>query len=58
MFENDMILYLENPKNTFRKLLELKSQDSKLIHRNHLHSYTLTMKYQKEKLRNQSHLPL
>ena len=29
----------------------------KLIHRNHLHFYILTMKNQKEKLRNQSHLP-
>jgi len=32
--------------------------DTKSIYRNHLHSYTLTMKKQKEKLRNQSHLPL
>ena len=35
-----------------------KSQDTKSIHRNHLHSYTLKMKNQKEKLRNQCHLPL
>ena len=35
-----------------------KSQDTKSVHRNHLHSYILTMKNQKEKLRNQSHLPL
>ena len=33
----------------------VKSQDIKLIHRNPLHSYTLTMKNQKEKLRKQSH---
>ena len=31
-----------------------KLQDAKLIHRNHLHFYILTMKNQKEKLRNQS----
>ena len=36
----------------------VKSQDTKSIHRNNLHSYTLTMKNQKVKLRNQSHLPL
>ena len=36
----------------------VKPQDIKLIHRNPLHSYTLTMKNQKEKFRNQSHLPL
>ena len=31
-----------------------KFQDTKSIHRNHLHLYILTMKNQKEKLRNQS----
>ena len=36
----------------------VKFQDIKLIHRNLLHSYTPTMKDQKEKLRKQSHLPL
>ena len=35
-----------------------KLQDTKSIHRNHLHFYILTMKNQKEKLRNQSHSPL
>ena len=35
-----------------------KLQDTKSIHRNHLHFYILTIKNQKEKLRNQSHLPL
>ena len=34
-----------------------KLQDTKLIHRNLLHSQTLTTKYQKEKLGKQSHLP-
>ena len=58
-----MILYIENLKDIFRKLLELinelaKSQDTKSIHRNHLHLFTITMKNQKEKLKNQSHSPL
>ena len=35
------------------KLQDTKSQ--KLGYRNHLHFYILTMKNQKEKLRNQSH---
>ena len=61
-FANDMILYIENPKDSIRKLLELISEfskvaDTKLIHRNHLHFYTLTMKNQKDKLKKQSHLP-
>ena len=57
------MLYVGNPKDTIRKLLEIvselaKSTNIKLIHRNHLHSYILTMKNQKEKLRNQFHSPL
>ena len=35
-----------------------KLHDIKSIHRKHSHSYILTMKNQKEKLRNQSHSPL
>ena len=63
LFADDMILYIENPKVSIRKLLELivnlsKLQDTKSIYRNHLHFYVLTMKNQKEKLRNQSHSPL
>ena len=64
LFADDMILYIENPKDTTRKLLELinehskKLQDIKLIHRNLLHSYILTMRKQKEKLRKQFHSPL
>ena len=59
-----MILYIENPKDSIRKLLELISEFSKVyldiksIHRNHLHFYILTIKNQKKKLRNQSHSPL
>ena len=57
-----MILYIENPKD-IRKSLELISELSKVAeykinNRNHLHFYILTVKNQKEKLRNQSHSPL
>uniref|UniRef100_A0A8D1Z1U3 RNA-directed DNA polymerase n=1 Tax=Sus scrofa TaxID=9823 RepID=A0A8D1Z1U3_PIG len=53
-FADDMILYLGNPKDSTRKLLELihefaKSQDTKLIHRHQWHFYTRTMKDQKGK---------
>ena len=62
LFADDMILCIENPKDTTRKLLEImnivKLQDIKLIHRNSLHSYTLTMSKQKEKLRKQFLSPL
>ena len=63
MFADDMILYVENPKDTTRKLLEPINEYSKvagykLIHRNPLHSCTLTMRKQKEKLRKQFHSPL
>ena len=54
LFANDMILHIENPKDSFKKILELISEFSKVtgykIYRNHLHSYILTMKNQKEKL--------
>ena len=60
---DDMILYIKNPKDSIGKLLELisefsKFQDTKSIHRNHLHFYILTVENQKEKLCNQSHSPL
>ena len=63
LFPDDMILYIENAKETIRKLLELISKFSKIVdtrktHRNHLYSYIRTMKNQKEKLRNRSHSPL
>ena len=63
LFADDMILYIADPKDTTIKLLELinkyvKLQDIKLAHRNPLHSYTLTVKKQKEKLRKQSHSTL
>ena len=45
-----MILYTENPKDSIRKLLVnlAKLQDTKSIHRNHLHFYILTIKNKKE----------
>ena len=54
LFADDMILYMENPKDSTKKLLELilnsaKLQDIKTMHRNWLHSYTPTMKQQREK---------
>ena len=64
LFADDMILYIENPKDSTRKLLELvkvqdiKVQDIKSTHRNPLNSYTLAMRKQKEKLRKQFHSPL
>ena len=62
LFADDMILYIENPKDRIRKLLELinaeKLQYSKSIHRNDLHFYILTMKNQKEKSRSQPHSPM
>ena len=56
---DDMILYIENPKDVTRKLLELINEFSKvpgykLMQRNLLHSYTLMMKNLKEKLRKHS----
>ena len=53
LFADDMILYIENPEDTIRKLLELineysKVADIKLTHRNPLHSYTLTTRKQRE----------
>ena len=60
---DDMKLYIENPKDSIRKLLELLSKYSKVagykINRQEsLPFLYITMKNQKEKLRNQSHSPL
>ena len=62
LFADYMILYIKNPKDATRKLLDssmnlVKLQDTKLIHRNLLHFYTLTTKDQKEEFKKQSHLP-
>ena len=58
---NDMITYLENPKDRTRKLLEFamnlaKLHATKLIHRNQFHFYILIMKNQKEKSEKASNL--
>ena len=63
LFADDMILYIGNPKDATRKLLELisefgKAAEYKINARNLLHSYTPMMKNLKEKLRKHSHLPL
>ena len=63
LFADDMILYIENPKDSIRKLLELISEFSKaagykINTQKSLAFLYLTMKNQKEKLRNQSHSPL
>ena len=62
LFADGMILYIENPKDSTRKLLELiknivKSQDKKITYIS-IYSYILTIKNQKEELRKQSHPPL
>ena len=61
LFADDMILYIENPNDSIRKLLELISEFSSFriqnqYTKNCLHFYIPTMKNQK--LRNQSHSPL
>ena len=64
LFADDTILYIENPNDSIRKLLELISEFSKVAgyklntQKSHLHFYILRMKNQKENLRNQSHSPL
>ena len=63
LFTDDMILYLEKPKASTPRLLELIQQmvalpDTKSMPRNQWHFYTLTMILKKEKLRSQSHLQL
>ena len=63
LFADDMILYIENPKDSTRTLLELindysKVSGYKIKHINPWHSYTLAIRKQKKKLRTQSHSPL
>ena len=59
LYADDMILYIENPEDSTQKLLELMNEFSKIAgykinYRNLLHFFTLTMKYQKEKVKKQS----
>ena len=64
LFADDMILYMENPKDSTRKLLELINEYSKVagykINTQKSLEFlpTLTMRKQKEKLRKQFHSPL
>ena len=65
LFADNIILYIENPKDNIRQLLELISKFSKILEytintqkQNNLHFYILVMKNQKQKLRNQSHSTL
>ena len=63
LFQDDMILYIENSKASTRKLLELINEYSnvagyKINTQKILQSYTLIMRKQKEKLRKQFHSPL
>ena len=63
LFADDMILYLENPKNATRKLLDLNNEYSKVAgyktntQKSLAFLYTNNEKY-KEKLRNESHSTL
>ena len=62
LFEDDRILYIENPKDATRNLLKLinefgKAAGYKINIETLLHSYIPITKDQKEKLRKQSHLP-
>ena len=57
-----MILYIENPKYSIKKLLELISEFSKFagykINIQKSHAFLYTNNEKSEKLRNQSHSPL
>ena len=59
-----MILYIENPKNAMRKLLELISEFGKVAEyktnaqKSLAFLYTNVMKILEKKLRKHSHLPL
>ena len=64
LFADNMVLYVENQKERFHQKIARtdtriqQSQDIKSMHRSLLHFYTPTMKQQKEKSRNWSHLQL
>ena len=55
LFADDMILNIENPEDTIRKLLELISEFSKVVGYKINTQKILTVKNEKEKLKNQSH---
>ena len=64
LFADGMILYIENPKDSIRKLLELISEFSKVegykinTQKSLAFLYTNNEKSEKKKSRNQSHSPL
>ena len=62
LFEDDMILYRENPKDSARKLLELINEYSKVagykINTQKSRAFLYTNNEKKEKLRKQFHSPL
>ena len=64
LFADDIILYIENPKDSSRKLLELINEHSKVAgykantQKSLAFLYTNNEKAEKEKLRKQSHSPL
>ena len=63
LFADDMILYIENPKDATRKLLELINEFGKVAGYNVNAQKSLALLYTmmknlKEKLRKHSHLPL
>ena len=60
LFADDMIVYMENPIDSTKKLLDLimnlaKQQDTNLITRNQRHFCIPTMKYHKQKSGKKSH---
>ena len=61
LFADNMILYIENPKDTTRKLLELINEYSKVaryeINMHKSLAFLYTMRKQKEKLKKQSQSP-
>ena len=64
LFADDMILYIENPKDVTRKLLKLINEYNKVVgYKTDTQKYLALlymtiMKNPREKLRNQSHSPL
>ena len=60
LFADDMILYIENTKDSTKKLLVLihELQDTKSIYKNQSHLYTLTTNDQEDKLKKQSNLQI
>ena len=62
LFADDMILYIENPEDSIRKLLELINEYSKVaeykINTQKFLIFLYTNKEKKKKLRKQYHSPL